>query len=132
MTIGNFFRLKPNITTASTFSFLESNRTFLVVRTRSALLKICIIELSRVANFYLFQRLISKLINTSPDKAPILKLCIYWAVSSRYLYSIEFVVEDNYFTIFKLRKFIEVDVIVRIIETPFRDRYNQMTEVRLR
>ena len=71
-----FFGLKPDITTASTFSFLESNRTFLAVRTRSALLKICIVELSRVANFYLFQGFVSKLINASPDKAPELKLCI--------------------------------------------------------
>ena len=54
MAVRNFFRLKPDITTASTFSFLESNRTFLVVRTRSTLLKISIVKLSRVANFYLF------------------------------------------------------------------------------
>jgi hypothetical protein len=76
MAVGIFFGLKPDITTASTFSFLESNRTFLVVRTRSALLKICIVELSRIANFYLFQGFASKLINASPYKAAELKLCI--------------------------------------------------------
>ena len=119
MTIRNFFRLKPDIATASTFSLLESNSSFLVVRTRSALLKICIVELSRVANFHLFQRFVSELINTCPDEAPILKLCIKWSIRSWNLYSIEFIVKDNNFTSFNLRKFVEVYVIVCIIGTPF-------------
>ena len=76
MTVWEIFRLKPDITTASTFSFLESYSTFLVIRTWPALLKICVVELSRVANFNLFQRFVSKLINASPNKTSKLKLCI--------------------------------------------------------